>query len=120
MSSGRTIELRLKSVHATVKQLSALIEKPGNGNSPESWRKACSKDQTCSHLATAFDALIMAQKIIIYVTDENETLITKESEYKAETHHLILNLKVNAKILAWLLREAFNISLNIVISSKMK
>ena len=32
----------------------------------------------------------------------------------------ILNLKVNAKILAWLLREAFNISLNIVISSKMK
>ena len=29
---------------------------------------------------------------------------------------LILNLKVNAKILAWLLREAFNISLNIVIS----
>ena len=31
-----------------------------------------------------------------------------------------LNLKVNAKILAWLLREAFNISLNIVISSKMK
>ena len=32
----------------------------------------------------------------------------------------ILNLKVNAKILAWLLREAFNISLNIVISFKMK
>ena len=29
----------------------------------------------------------------------------------------LLNLKVNAKILAWLLREAFNISLNIVISS---
>ena len=28
----------------------------------------------------------------------------------------LLNLKVNAKILAWLLREAFNISLNIVIS----
>ena len=89
MSSGRTIELRLKSVHATVKQLSALIEKTGNGNSPESWKKACSKDQTCSHLATAFDALIMAQQIITYVTDENETLITKESAYKAETHHLI-------------------------------
>ena len=31
-----------------------------------------------------------------------------------------LNLKVNAKILALLFREAFNISLNIVISSKMK
>ena len=30
---------------------------------------------------------------------------------------IILNLKVNAKILAWLLRKAFNISLNIVISS---
>ena len=30
-----------------------------------------------------------------------------------------LNLKVNAKILDWLLREAFNISLNIVISSKL-
>ena len=89
MSSGRTIELRLKSVHATVKQLSALIEKTGNGNSLESWKKAGSKDQTCSHFATAFDALIMAQKIITYVTDENETLITKESEYKAETHHLI-------------------------------
>ena len=29
MSSGRTTELRLKSVHATVKQLSALIEKTG-------------------------------------------------------------------------------------------
>ena len=29
---------------------------------------------------------------------------------------IILNLNVNAKILAWLLREAFNISLNIVIS----
>ena len=58
-------------------------------NSPESWKKACSKDQTCSHLATAFDALIMAQKIITCVTDENETLITKESEYKTETHHLI-------------------------------
>ena len=55
----------------------------------ETAQKACSKDQTCSHLATAFDALIMAQKIITYVTDENETLITKESEYKAETHHLI-------------------------------
>ena len=27
-----------------------------------------------------------------------------------------LNLKVNAKILAWLLREAFNISVNIVVS----
>ena len=33
------------------------------------------------------------------------------------TDKRILNLKVNAKILAWLLREAFNISLNIVISS---
>ena len=44
-----------------------------------------------------------------------------ESEFDNDSDDIYsLNLKVNAKILAWLLREAFNISLNIVISSKMK
>ena len=38
-------------------------------------------------------------------------------EYKKYIIPIILNLKVNAKILVWLLREAFNISLNIIISS---
>ena len=49
-----------------------------------------------------------------------QNLKKKKNCIKSLRITVILNLKVNAKILAWLLREAFNISLNIVISSKIK
>ena len=49
---------------------------------------------------------------------EYTTRFTHSKQFMCILYNLyciVLNLKVNAKILAWLLREAFNISLNIVI-----
>ena len=56
------------------------------------------------------------------VIDDNYCSNHQDKKYDFLIFHIIIkicisNLKVNAKILAWLLREAFNISLNIVISS---